>query len=82
MTIDELLESIAPLWQSVVFVVIALVFMYLLKLWHDWRTPFDADHELDDRRNLAVGLRRAGLYVVGVKGRAPVVPELEQVHED
>ena len=58
MTVDELIESIAPLWQSVVFVIVALVFMYLLKLWRDWRTPFDDDHELADRGNLAVGLRR------------------------
>ncbi len=71
MTVDELIESIAPLWQSVVFVIVALVFMYLLKLWRDWRTPFDDDHELADQRNLAVGLRRAGLYVavaIGMSG--------------
>ncbi|MAG35602.1 MAG: hypothetical protein CL878_05070 [Dehalococcoidia bacterium] len=63
MTLDELIESINPLWQSVVFVIVALCFMYLLKLWRDWRTPFDNDHELAEERNLAVGLRRAGLYV-------------------
>jgi len=57
------LESINPLWQSVVFVVVALCFMYLLKVWRDWRTPFDSDHELSEQKNLAVGLRRAGLYV-------------------
>ena len=59
----DLMQGVNQLWQGLVFIVVVLVFMFLMKLWRDWRTHFDSDEEVEERSNLAVGLRRAGLYL-------------------
>ena len=59
----DLLQEINQLWQGLVFIAVVLVFMFLMKLWRDWRTHFDTDEEVEQRSNLAVGLRRAGIYL-------------------
>lgn len=59
----DLSQELSQLWQGLVFIVVVLAFMYLMKLWRDWRTHFDTDDEVEQHSNLAVGLRRAGIYL-------------------
>lgn len=59
----DLSQEIGQLWQGLVFIAVVLAFMFLMKLWRDWRTHFDTDEEVEERGNLAVGLRRAGIYL-------------------
>ena len=59
----DLSLAISQVWQGLVFILVVLAFMYLMKQWRDWRTHFDTDDEVEEKSNLAVGLRRAGLYV-------------------
>lgn len=51
------------LGQGLIYVIIGIGFIWLVKKIDDWRTKdFDDDVHIDDG-NLAVGLRRAGLYL-------------------
>lgn len=59
--------NIAPIFagigQGFVYAVTCIFFIWLVKQVDDWRTrDFDDDRHIDDG-NLAVGLRRAGLYL-------------------
>lgn len=55
--------SLAGLSQGVVYVIVGIFFIWLVKRIDDWRTKdFDDDAHIDDG-NIAVGLRRAGLYL-------------------
>lgn len=60
MTITAILSSLG---QGACFALAGLLFIYLAKRLDDWRTrEFDDDRHIDDG-NVAVGLRRAGLYL-------------------
>ncbi|WP_300457629.1 DUF350 domain-containing protein [Desulfobacula sp.] len=55
--------TLAGLSQGVIYVIVGIFFIWLVKRVDDWRTKeFDDDVHIDDG-NLAVGLRRAGLYL-------------------
>ena len=60
MNIDVLLDL-----QNLAFVAIAFIYSWVLKLVFDFgiERGFDSSQALVDQRNLAVGLRRAGLYL-------------------
>ena len=65
-TVDEwkdVLSEFSEIWLAIVFVVILIAFTYVIKTVRNIMTPFDDDEEVEERSNLAVGLRRAGLYV-------------------
>ncbi len=55
-----------------VYAVIVLAYIFAAKKLDDWRTrDIDDDHEVGENSNLAVGLRRAGLYLgiaIGMTG--------------
>ncbi|MCK5696010.1 MAG: DUF350 domain-containing protein [Desulfobacula sp.] len=54
---------IAGLGQALTYVIVGIFFIWLAKRVDDWRTKeFDDDVHIDDG-NVAVGLRRAGLYL-------------------
>ncbi|OGR26337.1 MAG: hypothetical protein A2277_20795 [Desulfobacterales bacterium RIFOXYA12_FULL_46_15] len=56
-------KMIADLGQGLMYVVLGVFFIWLVKKVDDWRTrEFDDDIEIDNG-NVAVGLRRAGLYL-------------------
>ncbi len=56
-------EMVASLGQGLIYVILGVFFIWLVKKVDDWRTrEFDDDVEIDDG-NVAVGLRRAGLYL-------------------
>ena len=68
---DNLVQLGQQFGEFVAFAVIAVFFMWIAKLWRDWRTPFDDNDLVDDKKNMAVGIRRAGLYlgiVIGMMG--------------
>jgi len=55
--------TLTGLGQGFSYVIIGLFFIWLVKRIDDWRTKeFDDDAHIDDG-NIAVGLRRAGLYL-------------------
>jgi len=55
--------TLTGLGQGVTYVIIGLFFIWLVKKIDDWRTKeFDDDTHIDDG-NVAIGLRRAGLYL-------------------
>ena len=49
--------------QYLVFSAVVVLFMWLTKKWRDFATPFNDDHEVEENSNLAVGIRRFGLYI-------------------
>lgn len=54
---------LADLGQGLIFVLAGIFFIWLVKKTDDWRTrDFDDDVHIDDG-NVAIGLRRAGLYL-------------------
>ncbi len=54
---------LASLGQGLMYVILGVFFIWLVKKVDDWRTrEFDDDVEIDNG-NVAVGLRRAGLYL-------------------
>lgn len=56
-------EMITGLGQGFIYVILGVFFIWLVKKVDDWRTrEFDDDVEIDNG-NVAVGLRRAGLYL-------------------
>ena len=56
-------EMVASLGQGLIYVILGVFFIWLVKKVDDWRTrEFDDDVEIDEG-NVAVGLRRAGLYL-------------------
>ena len=59
----DVLSEFSEIWQAAVFVVILIAFMYVIKIVRNIITPFDDDEEVEEKSNLAVGLRRAGLYI-------------------
>ncbi len=55
--------TLANLGQGLIYVIMGLCFIYLVKKIDDFRTKdFDDDTHIDDG-NIAIGLRRAGLYL-------------------
>jgi len=55
--------TLAGLGQGLIYVIVGIFFIWLVKKIDDWRTKdFDDDVHIDDG-NVAVGLRRAGLYL-------------------
>lgn len=58
--------------QNGVFVLIAVVFTFVAKIIADKRTTkFNDDYEIEENSNIAIGLRRAGLYLgifIGLAG--------------
>lgn len=55
--------TLAGLGQGFIYVIVGIFFIWLVKKVDDWRTKaFDDDVHIDDG-NVAVGLRRAGLYL-------------------
>ncbi len=55
--------TLAGLGQGFIYVVVGIFFIWLVKKVDDWRTKeFDDDVHIDDG-NVAVGLRRSGLYL-------------------
>ena len=59
----NMVSTLAGLSQGFVYVIVGMFFIWLVKRIDDWRTKeFDDDVHIDDG-NVAVGLRRAGLYL-------------------
>lgn len=59
----NMVSTLAGLSQGFVYVIVGMFFIWLVKRIDDWRTSqFDDDAHIDDG-NVAVGLRRAGLYL-------------------
>lgn len=59
----DIAVTLAGLGQGFIYVIVGTFFIWLVKKIDDWRTKdFDDDVHIDDG-NLAVGLRRAGLYL-------------------
>lgn len=55
--------TLAGLGQGLIYVIVGIFFIWLVKKIDDWRTKeFDDDVHIDDG-NIAVGLRRGGLYL-------------------
>ncbi len=55
--------TLASLGQGLIYVIVGIFFIWLVKKIDDWRTKdFDDDIHIDDG-NVAVGLRRSGLYL-------------------
>lgn len=55
--------TLTGLGQGIIYVMVGILFIWLAKRLDDWRTKeFDDDEHIDDG-NLAVGLRRTGLYL-------------------
>lgn len=67
MTLSPLWESVlkefSEIWQALVLVAIAIALMYVVKAVREYLTPFDGDNEVEEKRNLAVALRRGGLFL-------------------
>lgn len=64
-------EQLIVFGESFVFALAAILIMWIVKLFRDWRTPFDDNHEIEEKSNAAVGLRRAGLFLglsIGLSG--------------
>ena len=59
------MEAVIGTGQAIVFSAMAFLWMWIAKLTSDWRmrSVFDADAEISGNRNLAVSLRRGGLYL-------------------
>ena len=59
------MEIIIPFVQSIVYALSVFVFMFLAKKIADKRVSYlyNADYEIEIRENIAVALRRAGLYL-------------------
>ncbi|NWH03439.1 DUF350 domain-containing protein [Desulfobacter latus] len=64
-------ETLISMGQGVCYALVSILFIFIAKKLDDWRTrDFDDDRHIDDG-NLAVGLRRAGLYLgiaIGMTG--------------
>ncbi|CCK78483.1 DUF350 domain-containing protein [Desulfobacula toluolica] len=59
----DIAVTLEGLGQGFIYVVIGILFIWLVKKIDDWRTrDFDDDVHIDDG-NIAVGLRRSGLYL-------------------
>lgn len=59
----DFIATITSLAQGFSFALVGILFIFLAKRLDDWRTKdFDDDRHIDDG-NVAVGLRRAGLYL-------------------
>ncbi|MDA3791339.1 MAG: DUF350 domain-containing protein [Desulfobacula sp.] len=59
----DIAVTLAGLSQAFTYVIVGIFFVWLVKRVDDWRTKeFDDDVHIDDG-NVAVGLRRAGLYL-------------------
>jgi uncharacterized membrane protein YjfL (UPF0719 family) len=59
----DIAATIMNFGQGFINVIIGLFFIWLVKIIDDWRTKdFDDDTHIDDG-NIAIGLRRAGLYL-------------------
>lgn len=56
------LQALTEIGKDLSFAAIALIFLFIVKLWRDWRTPFDDNREIEENSNLAVGIRRLGLF--------------------
>ncbi|MCP3875939.1 MAG: DUF350 domain-containing protein [Desulfobacteraceae bacterium] len=55
--------TLTGLGQGFIYVIVGIFFIWLVKIVDDWRTKdFNDDKHIDDG-NVAVGLRRAGLYL-------------------
>ena len=59
----DIMSTVTSLGQGFSFALVGILFIFLAKRLDDWRTKeFDDDRHIDDG-NVAVGLRRAGLYL-------------------
>ena len=59
----DIAVTLAGLSQALTYVIVGIFFIWLVKRVDDWRTKeFDDDAHIDDG-NVAIGLRRAGLYL-------------------
>ena len=58
-------EILSGYLQSLIFVPIAFIFAYIAKIVYDMmnRGSYDANEEIVEKSNLALGFRRAGLYL-------------------
>jgi len=66
------MSQIMSILQNSVYAFLVLFFIYAAKLIADWRTKdIDDDFEIEENSNLAIGIRRAGLYLgiaIGMTG--------------
>lgn len=58
-----MIQHLPQILGGTVYAVLVFAFLYATKLIHDRTTSFNDDHEVEEKSNLAVGLRRAGLYL-------------------
>jgi uncharacterized membrane protein YjfL (UPF0719 family) len=59
------------LLQSTVYTLVVLAYWFIAKKVIDWITVYDDDHEIEEKKNLAIGLMRSGLYLgiaIGMAG--------------
>ncbi len=58
------MQQILHFGENLAFAVVVFFFIYIAKLIADWRTKkIDDDYEIEEESNLAIGIRRAGLYL-------------------
>jgi uncharacterized membrane protein YjfL (UPF0719 family) len=70
----DTLAGLVPRAYAFLFALEVLLITFLAKKVDDWRTTkFDDDREIADAGNLAVGIRRAGLYLGGMIAMAGVL---------
>lgn len=70
----DTLDNLVARAQALLFAAEVLLIAFLAKKVDDWRTTkFDDDHQIVDQGNVAVGIRRAGLYLGGMIGMAGVL---------
>jgi uncharacterized membrane protein YjfL (UPF0719 family) len=57
-------HSLIVYGQNGLFALIVFAFIFIAKKLSDWKTPgMDEDREIEENSNLAVGIRRAGMYL-------------------
>ena len=66
-------DQIVVMGESLLFALVAVIFMWFTKLYRDWRTPFDDNNEVVENSNVAVGLRRAGLFLGSALGMSGAI---------
>jgi uncharacterized membrane protein YjfL (UPF0719 family) len=59
---QDLVAEFTTIWEPLVFLAIGLAFMFAVKVIRDLMTPFNDNHEIEERGNLAVAVRRFGLF--------------------
>ena len=58
-----MMTQVVLISHSIVYALVVLGFIWISKKVNDWSTPFDDDYLIQEKSNVALGIRRAGLYL-------------------